>query len=104
MNSTDTDDRGRIFGEVSKLVTIVIEGKKYQVPDQLDLLRCFQYLDFKIAFENFCWNASCENCAAQVKKSGEKAARELCCQVLASEGMIVKNLPEGVVATPPSGS
>ncbi len=91
------DEKTRLYGDVSKLVKITIEGETYQVPHQLELLRCFQYLDFHIAFERFCWNASCENCAAMVTEKGKAKDRMLCCQIPAEEGMIIDKLPEGIV-------
>jgi len=90
------DEKTRLFGEVTKLVKIQIEGEWFEVPDQLELLRCFQYLDFEIAFENFCWNASCENCAAEMACVGKSAQRTLLCQMPAEEGMIIAKLPAGV--------
>ena len=90
------DERTRLFGEVDKLVKITIEGEEFEVPDHLELLRCYQYLDFNIAFEKFCWNANCENCATIVKGPNGEPERELCCQLVAEEGMVVDKLPEGV--------
>lgn len=90
------DEKTRLFGEIDRLVKIQIEGKTYEVPEDLELLRCFQYLEFHIAFENFCWNANCENCATKVCMDGKPAERELCCQIPAKEGVKVEKLPEGV--------
>lgn len=90
------EQRRQLFGDISKLVRITIEGVPYEVPEDMELLRCFQYLEFEIAFENFCWNASCENCAGEVGKSGAAPERTLCCQEQAKDGMVVSKLPEGV--------
>jgi predicted molibdopterin-dependent oxidoreductase YjgC len=90
------DDKTRLFGEITKLVKISIEGEWYEVPDQLEILRCFQYLGFEISFEHFCWNASCENCASQVACSNKVSERMLLCQLPAEEGMVIEKLPEGV--------
>ena len=91
------DERTRLFGEVTKLVTITIEGEDYQVPEGLELLRCYQYLDFHISFERFCWNATCENCAAFMTYKGKKEERLLSCQRPAEDGMVISRLPEGIV-------
>lgn len=91
-----TDEQKRLYGEVNDLVNIKVKGTMFQVPKNLELLRCFQYLDFKIAFENFCWNASCENCATQIKKDENGFQRTLCCQEPATEGLEVEDLPVGV--------
>ncbi|MCB0308952.1 MAG: hypothetical protein KDD48_06235 [Bdellovibrionales bacterium] len=96
MLKKQTEDEIRLYGEIDKLVTIVVEGQAFQVPEHLELLRCFQFLGFKIAFENFCWNANCENCAANVRKQGQSFERMLCCQDVAREGMEIEKLPSGV--------
>jgi hypothetical protein len=90
------DEATRLFGEITRLVNIKVEGKRYQVPDRLELLRCFQYLDFQIAYENFCWNASCENCATKILERGRRKKKTLCCQTPASEGLVVDELPSGI--------
>lgn len=100
MLKKQTDENKRMFGEVDKTVGIVVEGRPYQVPEGLELLRCFQYLQFKIAFENFCWNASCENCATNLRGPGEPFARDLCCQRPAAEGVEVESLPAGIRRLP----
>ncbi|HLG20568.1 MAG TPA: hypothetical protein VI895_12240 [Bdellovibrionota bacterium] len=90
------DEKKRMFGDISRLIRITIEGTVYEVPEGLELLRCYQYLDFHIAFENFCWNATCETCAANVSREGKPFERVLCCQTIAEEGLVVEKLPAGV--------
>jgi len=90
------DQKKLLYGEITRLVKITVKGKAYEVPEELELLRCFQYLEFHISFENFCWNANCENCATMVSIDGKPAERVLCCQLPAKEGMVVDKLPEGV--------
>lgn len=96
MLKKQTNENTRLFGEIEQLVEIIVEGVPYKVPKDLELLRCYQYLEFKIAFENFCWNASCENCAANVKVPGSEFERTLCCQDPAVEGLEVEKLPDGI--------
>jgi hypothetical protein len=79
---------------VGEIVDITIEGRRYQVPDGWELLRCFQYLNFRISYERFCWNQRCENCSAKLR---EKTERVLCCRTPARMGLDVERLPEGVV-------
>ena len=91
------DDKARLYGQIDKLVKITIAGEEYEVPEALELLRCYQYLDFNIAFENFCWNGDCQSCEAPVSpKTGTEAQPTLCCQELAVEGMKIEALPDGV--------
>lgn len=100
MLNQQTDEEKRLFGEVEEWVEIRIEGRAYRVPKGLELLRCFQFLRFKIAFENFCWNASCENCAANIRLPGESFSRDLCCQRTAEEGVEIETLPAGIRKLP----
>ncbi len=97
MTLTD-EEKNLLFGDTSQLVTIHIQGTEYQVPDGLELLRCYQYLDFNIQFENFCWNGNCENCMAVLRRDSSDSEEVLCCQTPAHEGMIVETLPDGVEA------
>ena len=85
-----------LFGDTQEQLEILIEGVAYQVPADLELLRCFQYLGFDIAFERFCWNASCENCEARVAPPNGPPDRTLCCQRICEPGLQVLSLPEGV--------
>ena len=91
------DDKARLYGQIDKLVKITVAGEEYEVPEALELLRCYQYLDFNIAFENFCWNGNCQNCEAPVSlEKGTEVEPTLCCQTSAVEGMVIQELPEGV--------
>jgi len=96
MIGEDSDDKARLYGDISDFVTLTVQGKEYQVPAELEVLRCLQYLDFHIAYENFCWNANCENCASKIACKGEGAKRELICQLEVQDGMKLDKLPEGV--------
>jgi len=79
-------------------VRILIEGRTYDVPDGLELLRCYQYLGFEIDAERFCWNGNCRNCATRVAPKGEPARVALCCQTPARSGLRVSKLPAGIRA------
>ena len=95
----DIDEKLRMFGEIDHFVKVKICGKEYDVPGDMELLRCYQYLDFKMAFENFCWNGNCENCSAKMSLAGEEAETHLSCQTLSADGIEVKELPEDVKET-----
>jgi NADH dehydrogenase/NADH:ubiquinone oxidoreductase subunit G len=85
-------------GTIGALVEITIEGGRYPVPEGWDLLRCFQYLNFKIPYETFCWNQRCESCRAIVKEaaSGEEKS-VLCCKTPAAAGIEILKLPSGIL-------
>lgn len=97
MLKSQVDQKTRLFGKIDRLVKIKIKHQTFEVPENLELLRCFQYLEFNISFENFCWNASCENCAANIQTANAKQPeRVLCCQYPSEEGLTVFELPVGV--------
>ena len=73
-----------------------MEGKLYKVPKGLELIRCFQFLRFLVAFEKFCWNGACGNCRAEVESGGHKVLRN-CCLTPAEEGMRIDTLPSGII-------
>lgn len=86
---------------MDRMVKIEIEKQHYLVPEGLELLRCFQFLNFNIAFENFCWNASCENCKTHVAQAGGAMEELLCCQELAKDGLVIEKLPGGITKPSP---
>jgi len=81
-----------LFGEIEKLVKIKILDQEYEVPDRLELLRVFQYLDFRIDYARLCWNASCQRCFIDFKKD-QKSIRALSCRTRSFEGMEISHLP-----------
>ncbi len=99
MSKIGPEERLRFFDPIDHFVTVTIEGKNYRVPRQLEILRCFQYLGFTIAYENFCWNGNCEHCATKIGPDEKSVKRGLCCQTPAEEGVVVKKLPKGIRKT-----
>lgn len=95
MSFTD-EQKQKLFGDISDLIDIRIEGKAFKVPHYLELLRCLQFLEFNIACEHFCWNASCENCLTHIRHSDGQEEDVLLCQELAEENVEILALPEGV--------
>jgi len=83
-----------LFGEIEKFVTIEILGKSYQVPEKLELLRVFQFLDFSIDYARLCWNGSCQRCVVEYQ-TGDKAKKleSLSCRLKSSESMCLSRLP-----------
>lgn len=79
----DTD----IFEPFEKLVEIEILGKKYEVPENNSLLRCFQYLSMEtISYGDFCWNGECASCQVWLKDTA-KDKPVLSCRTKVREGM-----------------
>ncbi len=87
-----------IFVPFDRLVKIEICGKTVEVPENNELLRCFQFLNVEmISMGDFCWNGSCANCQVWVETdNGEKPV--LSCRTKVEEGMkLVRKADEIVI-------
>lgn len=81
MNESD------IFEPFEKLVEIEILGKRYEVPENNSLLRCFQYLSMEtISYGDFCWNGECASCQVWLEGTA-KDKPVLSCRTKVREGM-----------------
>ncbi len=84
MNIEDYKD---IFEPFERLIEIEVCGKKFEVPENNSILRCFQYLKLEeVSLGDFCWNGDCANCQVWV----ENAAKEkpvLTCRTNVEENM-----------------
>ena len=83
----DWRDYEDIFEPFDKLIKIEIEGNSVEVPENNNILRCFQFLSMEsISFGDFCWNGDCANCQIWLDVEGaEKPA--LACRTRVEEGM-----------------
>jgi NADH dehydrogenase/NADH:ubiquinone oxidoreductase subunit G len=89
------EDYKDIFEPFEKLVEIEIAGTTYEVPENNQLLRCFQFISLEnISMGEFCWNGDCANCQIWIETpDGEKPA--LSCRTKVSEGLkIVRTADE----------
>jgi NADH dehydrogenase/NADH:ubiquinone oxidoreductase subunit G len=90
------EDYKDIFEPFEKLIEIEICGKVYQVPENNELLRCFQFLAMEnISMGEFCWNGDCANCQIWLEtETGEKPA--LSCRTKVSENMRIIRMAEEI--------
>ncbi len=80
-----------------KLITITINGRIYQVPENNSLLRILQFMNLELAFSKYCWNGDCRNCAFRyVSRKSGKEVEALGCQMRCFPDMVIRKLPEGV--------
>ena len=80
-----------------KLITVTIEGRVYEVPENNTLLRVLQYMNIQLAYTKYCWNGDCRNCAFRyMSRRTGKEVEVLGCQVRLFTGMTLVALPEGV--------
>lgn len=95
-----------LFGEIEKLVKIKILEKEYEVPDRLELLRVFQFLDFSIDYAKLCWNGSCHRCIVHYEgdkrttSQSSKSSEAMSCRLKCFEGMKLTKLPPTIKTTP----
>lgn len=90
------EDYKDIFEPFDKLVEIEILGKKYKVPENNTLLRCFQYISLQnISYGDFCWNGDCLNCQVWIK-NGDKEKAMISCRVKVEEGMKIVRIHEEI--------
>jgi len=80
-----------------KLITVMINGRAYEVPENNTLLRVLQFMNLELAYSKYCWNGDCRNCAFRYisRKSGNEV-EALGCQMRLFSKMVIKMLPDGV--------
>lgn len=86
------DYNKQLFGEIERFIQMKIDGKNYEVPDKLELLRVFQFLDFTIDYARLCWNGSCHRCNIGFEVNGKKG-EGMSCRMKSFEGVCVTKLP-----------
>jgi NADH dehydrogenase/NADH:ubiquinone oxidoreductase subunit G len=85
-----------IFEPFQRLIDIEICGKTYQVPENNQLLRCFQYLNInEISLGDFCWNGDCANCQVWIEENGKKKP-VLTCRTKVSENMKILQIADEI--------
>jgi NADH dehydrogenase/NADH:ubiquinone oxidoreductase subunit G len=88
-----TDYNRNLFGEIERFIKIKILGKEYEVPEKLELLRVFQFLDFTIDYARLCWNGSCHRCMISYEGKDGKKLEAMSCRLKCSENMQLTKLP-----------
>lgn len=85
-----------IFEPFEQLIEIEICGRRYEVPENNSLLRCFQYLSMQtISFGDFCWNGDCANCQVWLENTA-KEKPVLACRTKVLEGMRIVRMSEEI--------
>ena len=80
-----------------KLITVTINGRNYDVPENNTLLRVLQFMNLDLAYSKYCWNGDCRNCAFRyISRRTGKEVEALGCQMRCFPNMVIKRLPEGV--------
>ncbi|NJM53287.1 MAG: hypothetical protein HC846_07755 [Blastocatellia bacterium] len=78
------------------MIEIEICGETHQVPENNELLRCFQFLSMEnISLGDFCWNGDCANCQVWLEtENSEKPA--LSCRTKVAEKMKIVRMAEEI--------
>ena len=85
-----------IFEPFKRLLEIEIVGKKYEVPENNTLLRCFQYLSMEtISHSDLCWNGSCAKCQIWLEDS-ENEKTLLACRTMVSENIKIVRISDEI--------
>ncbi len=85
---------GGLFRPYQHLVTIEVQGRRVEVPENNMVLRSLQYLAPEaIAYGRFCWNEDCQYCRV-VYDMGEGTARHtaLACKLMIKAGMRIHEI------------
>jgi hypothetical protein len=98
-----------LFDPYQKLITLVILGRRFQVPENNLLLRQMQFVAPDIGSGRYCWNAECRYCEVEYCTTpGGPPQAALACRVKGFEGMAVTkaaleiryNMSEAMAAAP----
>ena len=85
-----------LFAPYERLVRIEVLGRRVEVPERNQLLRCFQYLSIEtISYGDFCWNGDCTNCQVWYREEGQDEGQDrtaLACRLDVREGLVVTRL------------
>lgn len=83
-----------LYHPYEKLVEITIRGRKFAVPENNMLLRCFQFLaPDTIPYGRYCWNEECQYCRVSVSRAGqERMQQALSCKLIVEEGLTIHEL------------
>ena len=90
-----------LFEPFERLIEIDIVGKRYKVPENNTLLRCFQYLSLEsVSLGEFCWNGDCLNCQVWIR-NGDKEKALMSCRAIVEEGMEIVRMSPEIIINPP---
>jgi predicted molibdopterin-dependent oxidoreductase YjgC len=95
-SATTLVNQDDLYEPYDKLIQIEVLGRRVEVPENNQLLRCFQFLSMRsISYGDFCWNGDCANCQVWCSTSGQTESDEkpvLACRTQVQEGMAITRL------------
>jgi len=82
-----------LFEPYKRLITIVVRGKVFEVPENNLLLRQLSFVAPDIATGKYCWNGECRYCEIEYRRApGAPVLAALSCRVKGFEGMQVTKI------------
>ncbi len=79
---------------MENMVNIYLFGKKYEVPDNLTIMRAMEYSGYQLVRGCGCRNGFCGACATIYRIKGESTLKScLACQTKVIDGMYIATLP-----------
>lgn len=98
-----------IYGHFERLVPIVVDGERFEVPEGIPLIRALQYMQFELGRLRCDWSLFCFNdtigCCACVIRAPEADSPEgvrACCRRV-EPGLTVVRLPRSALVLPAGG-
>lgn len=96
-----TEDDLELFGRFRLLYPIVVEGRRFEVPEATSVLRACQYIEMKdravrMPWRDYCWNDTdgcCEMTYKEKPDGPELSGRA--CRIRVKPGMEITRLPKG---------
>jgi hypothetical protein len=96
-----SEDDLELFGEYRELYPILIEGRRFAVPESISVLRACQYVEMyeralRMPWKDYCWNNTLGCCDMTYREGPggqEKVGRA--CQIAVKPGMELVRLPKG---------
>lgn len=91
MNCSDV--REGLFESFNDLVEIEVCRHLSMVPENNNLLRCFQYMKMdRVSIGDYCWNGDCTNCQIWYRAEGGEIKSALACRLYVRPGMVITAL------------
>ena len=95
---TDLEWNEGIFNRFEKLIEITVCGVQFNVPENNNLLRGFQYARANALMRgNYCWNGDCVNCLVWIDNK-DGSSKSLACRTEATHGLVISALSDDLRA------
>ena len=104
-----TTEQYEFLEPYEKLIPLKVLGRAFEVPENSNVLRAFQYVQLEtgqldVDYRDFCWNRTCDHCRVTYRLAGEEREREaMGCVLDVRPGMEIVRAPKTVRFTRQAG-